>query len=88
MTEPAIIETLKSFLERSRRVRRDQLVNEDDSLLGRGIIDSLAIMELTAFIETTFGIKIGDSDLVPENFDSLSAIKRYIEAKLLGKEKK
>ena len=52
------------------------------SFLEEGIIDSTGILELVMFLEEKYGIKIEDSELVPENFDTLENIARYLEKKL------
>jgi|tagenome__1003787_1003787.scaffolds.fasta_scaffold20607920_2 acyl carrier protein len=48
------------------------------SLLDAGVIDSTGVLELLTFIESEFGFVVPDEDLVPENFDSLDAIGRYV----------
>lgn len=55
---------------------------EETSFLESGIIDSTGILELIFFLEETFGIKIEDDELVPENMDSLKNISRFMERKL------
>ena len=59
----------------------DDGLADNSSLIGQGIIDSAGILELVAFVEDAFGISVGDSELVPENFDSLNAIQSYLERK-------
>ncbi len=54
---------------------------EEDSFLQNGIIDSMGMMELVAFIESTYGFKVGDEELIPENLDSLSNVCRFVERK-------
>lgn len=54
-------------------------IGEDDSFLDGGVIDSLGVMQLVAFIESVLGGKIPDTDLVPENFDSIARIVAYVE---------
>ncbi len=54
---------------------------EDDSFLRKGIIDSTGMMELVAFVEQAFGIKVSDSELVPQNLDSLKNLSQFIERK-------
>ena len=53
-----------------------------DSLLETGVIDSTGVLELVAFIEETYGIKIDDEEIVPENLDSIINIAAYISQKL------
>ena len=54
---------------------------EEDSFLRNGIIDSTGMMELVAFVEQAFGIKVQDAELVPENLDSLANLVKFIEQK-------
>lgn len=53
----------------------------DDSLLEKGIIDSTGVLELIFFLEQQFGIKVHDAELIPENFDSLNNIVRFVQQK-------
>jgi len=55
--------------------------NENDSFLEKGVVDSMNVMEIVAFVEDTFGVNISDSDIVPSNFDSISNITKFIEIK-------
>jgi len=78
-----IVEEVKAFLVRERLVGGQVDIGESDSLLDDGIIDSLGILELTAFIGKRYDIHVLTDELVPENFESLRAIKSYVEKKLL-----
>jgi len=56
-------------------------VQEDESFLENGIIDSTGVMELVAFLEDTFGITVEDEELIPENLDSIDYVVAYLERK-------
>lgn len=56
-------------------------VGDAQSFLETGIIDSLGIVQLVGFLESGLGVKVGDADLVPENFDSIARIADYVERK-------
>jgi acyl carrier protein len=58
----------------------DQL-GVDDSFLDKGIIDSTGILEIVMFLEEQFGIKVADSEMLPENLDSIGNIGRFITKK-------
>ena len=58
----------------------------DASLLESGILDSLSLLRLVIFLEERFGITMGDTDLLPENFASVNAICAYLRAREPGKE--
>ena len=54
---------------------------DDDSFLEEGIIDSLGIIELVAYVEKDFGISVGDHELLPVNFDSVAKLTAFITRK-------
>jgi acyl carrier protein len=54
---------------------------DGDSFLERGIIDSTGVLELIFFVEEQFGIKVADNDMVPDNFDSVNNIARFVQGK-------
>jgi acyl carrier protein len=56
-------------------------LTDDLPLLERRVIDSLAIFRLVAFIEDQFEISIDDQELVPDNFATLTSLRRFVEAK-------
>jgi acyl carrier protein len=55
--------------------------SDDESFLASGIIDSLGVMQLVAFIESEFGVTVSEKELVLENFDSVDKLVRYLERK-------
>ena len=65
-----------------RQFIRDSFLVDDftdeESFLASGLIDSLGIVQLVAFVEATFSIKVPETDLVPENFDSVAKLTAYV----------
>ncbi|MBV6422448.1 MAG: hypothetical protein NAOJABEB_00229 [Steroidobacteraceae bacterium] len=57
------------------------LLGMDDSFLGRGLIDSTGMLEVLLFLEETFGIKVADNEMVPENLDSVNRIAAFVARK-------
>ena len=57
-------------------------VKDDESLLQSNVIDSLGVFRLIAVLEDTFSITIEESDMVPENFQSLNDIATFVTSKL------
>jgi acyl carrier protein len=55
---------------------------DDESILEKGIMDSTGVLELVAFIESTYEVKVEDEELILENLDSINNIVRYLERKL------
>jgi len=51
----------------------------DDDLLNSGLIDSMSVMRMIAFIEEEFGVKIPPQDMVIEHFLTVDAIAGYLQ---------
>lgn len=51
------------------------------SFLEEGIVDSVGVMELVAFVEEKFAIKVQDHEITPDHFDSVSKLASYIRSK-------
>jgi len=58
------------------------ILTEDTSFMSEGIIDSTGILELVFYLEETFGIKVEDDELIPENMDTIRNITAYLDRKL------
>ena len=60
----------------------DVQLENDDSFMERGIVDSTGVLELVAFLEKQYQIKVEGKDLIPDNLDSISNLLRFLENKL------
>ncbi len=80
-------------LEQVRRELRDFVVtnymfgqatelNDNESFMEAGLIDSTGLLELVSFVEEKYGFNVEDQELVPENLDSLAALAKYVGRKL------
>jgi acyl carrier protein len=54
-------------------------LGNDDSFLENRVIDSTGVVELVMFVEETFGFEVADEDIVPEHFDSVERLARYVQ---------
>lgn len=52
------------------------------SLLQEGIVDSTGVLELVGFVEETFTLEVEDTEIVPENFDSIRRLADFVHRKL------
>ena len=78
-----IEQTVKEYIVKEFMFDRPTTVLANDlPLIEEGIIDSLGIFLLIAFIEDQFKIKIQPEDVVMDNFESVNAIKRLISPRL------
>lgn len=55
--------------------------SDDISFLENGVVDSMNVMELVAYVEEAFGVKVEDSEIVPANFDSVHNLSTYLRRK-------
>ena len=62
--------------------KADETLTTTDSLLQRGIIDSTGVLELVAFLEEKYQIKLQDEELTPENLDSIERLVRFVGRKV------
>jgi len=60
-------------------------LDENISFQESGILDSMGFLELITFIEAKFAIKIHDTELTPDNFDTLLKMSSFVEEKLKEK---
>ena len=73
----------------SREIVQDPTVlplSNDTSLLKGGILDSLSLLRLVVFLQDRFQLTVDETDLLPENFDSVDAICAYLRAREPGKQ--
>ncbi|QND56427.1 acyl carrier protein [Mesorhizobium huakuii] len=75
-------EQIRNFLVSNFYVSDVKALVNDTSLLDQGIVDSTGVLEIIGFIEETFGITVEDSELLPENLDSIQGIEQYIIRKM------
>lgn len=57
-------------------------LDDGESLLEMGIIDSTGVLELVGFLEQTFGLGVQDQEVVPENLDTVDNVVTYVVGKL------
>jgi acyl carrier protein len=56
-------------------------LDNGDSFLNKGILDSTGILEVIYFLEDEFSIKIEDEEMIPENLDSINNIVAFLKRK-------
>jgi acyl carrier protein len=59
----------------------DAKLSNDDSFVEMGVIDSMGILNLVSFVETRYGVEVANADLVPEIWDSVGRIARFVTSK-------
>jgi acyl carrier protein len=57
------------------------LVEVDTPLFSSGLLDSVTMLDLIGFIESSTGIEVQQQDVTLANFDSVERIVRFVESK-------
>lgn len=63
-------------------------LSNETPLLESGILDSLSLLRLVAFIEERFRITLGGMDLLPSNFVDVNTICAFLQAHEPGRREK
>jgi acyl carrier protein len=85
MNHDNIREQVQLFIQKNFTFDDAKTIDGTTSLLGSGIIDSTGILELIGFLETTYGLKFEDNELIGENFDSIDKIAAFMSTKMNGR---
>ena len=75
-TEAAIRDFLAENVFHDRDLKS---LKPDDSLIAKGLLDSLSILKTVTFCEEEFGISIPDEEVLPDHFESVRAIAKVVE---------
>jgi len=82
---PEVRQELRAFIvENFLFGQADSGLGDEDSFLDKGIIDSTGMLELVAFLEKQYRIKVQDEEFVPENLDSILNLVKFLERKRAG----
>ena len=74
-----IEETVEQFIRSRFRVRpEDDQFSRDVDLWGNGYVDSAGVVEMIAFLEKTFAVKLPDEVLFDPDFTYIRGIARLI----------
>ena len=79
MTE--IISTLKEFIADEILKQAGRAIAADEALISSGLIDSFSLMDLALFVEDTFDVRIEDTELNADTFDSLEELAELIQSR-------
>jgi acyl carrier protein len=81
-----IEQKIREFIIKDLYYTEDKAIADEDSFLETGVVDSMGVMELVAFIQSEFGIEVAQQEIVVENFDSIRKLANFVRRKLPPKE--
>jgi acyl carrier protein len=73
---------IREFIVKNLYYTEGTSLTDDASFLAEGVIDSMGAMELVAFVESEFKIKVEMSEVVVKNFDSINKLASFVRRKL------
>jgi acyl carrier protein len=56
-------------------------ITDDTSLISSGLVDSTGMLEVIAFLESEYGIRIEDREMVPANLETINRIAAFVARK-------
>ena len=77
-----VIDTIRGFLATELQIAQANELEPDLPLAQRGVIDSIELMQVVIFLENQYGIKIEETEILPSNLRSLSAMQDFVSSKL------
>ena len=75
------ISTLGTFIASKILKQPSRVITADEALISSGLIDSFSLMDLSLFVEDTFGVRIEDTELNAETFDTLTQLSALIDSR-------
>lgn len=75
---------LLDYIQQQLLTEPDLELSAEEDLLGSGLVDSIGMVKLIAFIEKEFEISIPPQDMIIENFMTVEYIHHYVEARKEG----
>lgn len=81
MNKDQIVTRIRAFVEENfLYMRPDMELANDESLMGKGVVDSMGVMEMIEFLEEEFGVVVDDDDITEENLGTIDRIAEYVAA--------
>src|SRR3974390_2850434 len=72
---------IRDFIVKNLHYAEDNPIADDDSFLETGVVDSMGVMELVAFIQFEFGVEVAQHEIVVENIDSIGKLANFVRRK-------
>lgn len=76
-----VVDRIRDYLDQELKIAVARSVDPDLPLVQNGILDSIELLRVVAFLEKEFRLVVADTEVVPSNLRSLSAMARFVEKK-------
>jgi len=76
-----IISKLAAYITGKILKQPKRTIRPDEKIISSGLIDSFSLVDLGLFIEDTFGVRIDDTELNANTFDTLEQLAQLIQSR-------
>ncbi len=79
-----ILQPLAAYITTTILKQPKRVIRPDEALISNGLIDSFHLVDLGLFVEDTFGVRIDDSELNADTFDTLEQLAAVVASRRDG----
>ena len=76
-----MIDQLAKFIAEKIIKQPKRVITADEALISSGLIDSFSLMDVALYVEDTFGVRIEDTELNADTFDTLTQLAALIDSR-------
>jgi acyl carrier protein len=76
-----VIKSLESFIAEKILKQPNRKIDSEELIISSGLIDSFSLMDVALFVEDNYGVRIEDTELNAQTFDSLSQLADLIASR-------
>ena len=77
----AIYTQLSNYISAQILKQPKRVIAADEALISGGLVDSFSLVDLALFIEDTYSVRIDDTELNADSFDTLEQLVAVIESR-------
>ncbi len=77
----SILPILEKYIAEQILKQPNRTISAGEPLISSGLIDSFSLMDLALFVEDTFGVRIEDTELNANTFDTLNQLAALITSR-------
>lgn len=84
MNQTTIRKQLEALIKKVNHSKDSKKISADVILFGeQGVLDSVATIKLIMSLEEAFDITVEEKEISPKNFQTIAALARFVESKLM-----
>jgi len=77
-----MITSMAEYLAKNILKQPQRIIRPDEPLISSGLIDSFSLVDLGMYVEDTFGVRLEDTELNAETFDTLTQLVELVKGRM------